>query len=495
MHYKLPEKASKPLLIKGDAFEEIKLFKGNTFDSIIIDFPYLIGFMNMKWDQKSAKLFDAYQQFFKDCIRVLKPGGRMLAFTGSTNYDLFVGWGRKAGFLIQSMMSWVYSSGMPHGIDVVKYSIKQFWLPETDAWEVIRFNFRKEDDFFYEINLKNPYTNEVDYVAGHVPEMFRKYCSSKRSNKTSKDLLLSKLRYLHAEYFGYSVISYDFIRNKESENETGFDYRALFRNRARHEIVKTGPATQLMLDYDGYNSGMKPALEPIAHFQKPLDEDTIVANVIKWGVGALNIKDCKIPLEGMDGVDVEQLIVQMKVNMGLLPPEALETQQDVDMKLLVGDISNMSQSRGGKKLNGTEVREGTDHTFGGSSIPDRLNSGGGGSEIELGKALKDIKSQLFGSNKATEGTTFKDTTISDRLNSGGGGNNKNMKKMINNPDFHKQIRGNHRRVKNVSNALDNNIVHEGSGGDSLNAGGRAFVDPNFDKMVNTYKKYKKGWDI
>ena len=54
MHYKLPESATTPLLIKGDAFQEIKLFKGNTFDSILIDFPYLIGFMGLDWIKKAS---------------------------------------------------------------------------------------------------------------------------------------------------------------------------------------------------------------------------------------------------------------------------------------------------------------------------------------------------------------------------------------------------------------------------------------------------------
>ncbi len=409
MHYKLPDDPFKPLLINGDAFEEIRMIESNSICSVIIDFPYLIEFMGLSWDKLSDDKNKQYESFFRECIRILKPGGRMIAFTGTVNYDLFVGWGRKAGFKIEPMMIWAYSSGMPHGIDVVKYLIKQDHIEFAVSWDVT--DFRLGSEYKYEIDIKHPITERTEKLSGIVPEMFRKFASHKRSSKTSKDLLLSKLRYLHAEYFGYSVISYDFI---ESDNK--MIYRTVFRNRSKHEVIKTGEATDIMIKYDGFNSGLKPAIEPIAHLMKPIDGNSIVANIVKWGVGALNINDCKIPLAGMENADIEQIITDMKIKIGLLPESCRTSSETVDTRTIIDNVKSISQTRNGE-----------DHTFGNTSIRDRMNSGGS-SNIE--KAISDIESQMFGSDKATDGSVFKNTSISDRMNSGGGGKNESMKKTI-----------------------------------------------------------------
>jgi len=453
MYYKLPEKATKPLVIRGNAFEEIKHFKSNTFDSLIMDLPYLIGFMNLKWDTQDQQDALNYAGFFKECIRVLKHGAYMLIFTGSTNYDLFVNWARLAGFEVKPMVGWIYTSGMPHGIDYVKHLINKNHPEYCIAWKVIGFDVSQEADEFkrmiaktdlpsemadkltdyqYMITVKSQ-KGDVETLIGFVPKMFKKYIKGKRSLKTSKDLLLSKLRYIHSEYFKYSVISYDIIKTDD-----GYIYRALLRDRSRNEQVVTGEATEFMRYYDGFNSGLKPALEPIARLQKPMTNLSIVANAMRWGVGGLNIKDCRIPLDGMQDVDIYSIIRSLKVGVGLLPPEKVP-EVTIDMDGVIKDVGSMATARKGKDI-----------TLGNTTIRDRL----GVPRTDLANAIND------GSLK----------------------------------DILSQANSNNRRARHNDNLDGNDGVFTQDISDAFNGGGRAFEDPNHGKMLSDLRNQIVGFD-
>lgn len=60
-------------------------------------------------------------------------------------------------------------------------------------------------------------------------------------------------------------------------------------------------------EWSGWKSvtGLKPALEVIFMVQKPMSEKTIVDNVLRWGVGAMNVDACRIPIGNGEPVDVE----------------------------------------------------------------------------------------------------------------------------------------------------------------------------------------------
>jgi len=58
--------------------------------------------------------------------------------------------------------------------------------------------------------------------------------------------------------------------------------------------LETAPATDQAKTWDGYGTALKPANEPIVLARKPLSEKTIVDNVLKWGVGGLNIDASRV---------------------------------------------------------------------------------------------------------------------------------------------------------------------------------------------------------
>ncbi len=56
----------------------------------------------------------------------------------------------------------------------------------------------------------------------------------------------------------------------------------------------TEPTSDEAKEYEGWGSALKPALEPITMARKPLSEKTIAENILKWGVGGINIDECRV---------------------------------------------------------------------------------------------------------------------------------------------------------------------------------------------------------
>jgi len=85
----------------------------NSIDSIVTDPPWGIKFMKEKWDQDVPS-----KEFWKECLRVLKPGGYVLSFGGCKTYHRMVVNVEDAGFEIRDQIMWVYGSGFPKSHNV-----------------------------------------------------------------------------------------------------------------------------------------------------------------------------------------------------------------------------------------------------------------------------------------------------------------------------------------------------------------------------------------
>ena len=73
------------------------------------------GFMGKSWDA-----FVPSPLVWAECLRVLKPGGHLLAFAGSRTYDWIVMGVRLAGFEVRDQLMWLYGSGFPKSMNVSK---------------------------------------------------------------------------------------------------------------------------------------------------------------------------------------------------------------------------------------------------------------------------------------------------------------------------------------------------------------------------------------
>jgi site-specific DNA-methyltransferase (adenine-specific) len=104
-------------LLVGNCLETLKTLEDNSIDSIVTDPPYELGFMGKTWDNSGV----AYQvSLWQECLRVLKPGGHLLAFGGTRTYHRMAVAIEDAGFEIRDSIHWTYGSGFPKSLDISK---------------------------------------------------------------------------------------------------------------------------------------------------------------------------------------------------------------------------------------------------------------------------------------------------------------------------------------------------------------------------------------
>lgn len=104
-------------LILGDCLEKLKELPENSVDSVVCDPPYELGFMGKSWDNTGIA---NNPLMWAECLRVLKPGGHLLAFSGTRTYHRMAVAIEDAGFEVRDMIEWVYGSGFPKSLNIGK---------------------------------------------------------------------------------------------------------------------------------------------------------------------------------------------------------------------------------------------------------------------------------------------------------------------------------------------------------------------------------------
>lgn len=102
-------------VIHGDCIEVMRALPDNSVDSIVTDPPYGLGFMGKAWDALPPG-----EEWARECLRVLKPGGHLLAFGGTRTWHRLAVAVEDAGFEIRDSIAWMYGSGFPKSHDVSK---------------------------------------------------------------------------------------------------------------------------------------------------------------------------------------------------------------------------------------------------------------------------------------------------------------------------------------------------------------------------------------
>lgn len=145
----------------GDSRDVLKTLADNSIDSIVTDPPYALvsivkrfansprserteniespygrtgrGFMGRRWDTGETAFAVG---FWAECLRVLKPGGHVVAFSGTRTYHRMACAIEDAGFEIRDSLQWLYGSGFPKSHDVAKGLSKQLAGPALcDEWQ------------------------------------------------------------------------------------------------------------------------------------------------------------------------------------------------------------------------------------------------------------------------------------------------------------------------------------------------------------------------
>jgi DNA modification methylase len=234
----------------GDALRVLRAMQPESVTSIITDPPYGLsdvssaevvqaitawasgdrervpdgrGFMSLAWDR-----FVPPPAVWDECLRVLKPGGYMAVFAGTRTADLMGLSIRLAGFRMYDTITWMYSSGMPKGLNVGK---------------------------------------AIDKAAGAEREVI--------GEKLSPD-----------------GIPYSKLHGKLS-GRTGVGIMGTATKVPRINELMTAPSTDDAKQWEGWNTQLKPAGEPIIIAQKSFT-GPIINNVLKHGTGAMNIEACRV---------------------------------------------------------------------------------------------------------------------------------------------------------------------------------------------------------
>ena len=102
-------------ILTGDCMELMKTLPPQSIDAIVTDPPYGLAFMGKRWDYDVPRV-----EVWEQCLRVLKPGGHLLAFSGTRTQHRMAVRIEDGGFEIRDMIAWVYGSGFPKSLDVGK---------------------------------------------------------------------------------------------------------------------------------------------------------------------------------------------------------------------------------------------------------------------------------------------------------------------------------------------------------------------------------------
>ena len=124
-----------PKLFCGDCLQVLKTLEAESVDSVVTDPPYGLSFMGKGWDYKVPTV-----EIWQECLRVLKPGGHLLAFAGTrTQHRMCVNI-EDAGFEIRDMIAWVYGSGFPKAKSCLKPALEPITMARKPAKHVQPLN-------------------------------------------------------------------------------------------------------------------------------------------------------------------------------------------------------------------------------------------------------------------------------------------------------------------------------------------------------------------
>lgn len=102
-------------LRQGDCVELMRALPENSIDAIVTDPPYGLGFMGKAWDALPPG-----EDWARECLRVLKPGGHIVAFGGQRTIHRLTVSLEDAGFEIRDLFGWLQWQGFPKSLDASK---------------------------------------------------------------------------------------------------------------------------------------------------------------------------------------------------------------------------------------------------------------------------------------------------------------------------------------------------------------------------------------
>ena len=116
------------MILNLDCRHGLAMLPDNSVDAIVCDPPYGIRMMGAKWDYDVPGV-----DIWVECLRVLKPGGHLLAFAGTRTQHRMAVRIEDAGFEIRDMIAWVYGSGYPKHRSSLKPALEPITMARKPA--------------------------------------------------------------------------------------------------------------------------------------------------------------------------------------------------------------------------------------------------------------------------------------------------------------------------------------------------------------------------
>lgn len=116
------------MILNMDCRHGMAMLPDNSVDAIVCDPPYGLSFMGKKWDCDVPGV-----DIWAECLRVLKPGGYLLAFAGTRTQHRMAVRIEDAGFEIRDMIAWVYGSGFPKHQSALKPALEPITMARKPA--------------------------------------------------------------------------------------------------------------------------------------------------------------------------------------------------------------------------------------------------------------------------------------------------------------------------------------------------------------------------
>lgn len=158
-------------LHQGDCRDIMRTYPDQHFDAVITDPPYGITFLGEKWDTATPTGFQAWAQSWgEEALRVLKPGGYLLAFSATRTYHRLTSGLEDAGFEVRDGMAWIRADGKPAGVDISSsFDRDAGVLDQREGRTIERFDTSKTATDFSNYKLQTsgaPVTDEAKVWEG-----------------------------------------------------------------------------------------------------------------------------------------------------------------------------------------------------------------------------------------------------------------------------------------------------------------------------------------
>ena len=279
-------------VIHGDSAQELKKLADNSIDAVVTDPPYGIEFLAKEWDSNTGAV-----EIWSECLRVLKPGGYLLAFSAARTYHHLATNIESVGFEIRDQIMWLYASGFPKAQDIGKAIDKRGGMVSNNAdtqslKTILAELFTASGKSNTQINQECGF-NAAGYLRQHDNGVDGWGYALPLNHKWQT---LKQVLGCGDDYDKYFISSERAVVGTKQAGCFDQDFESHTIGARSKTVDITQPATQQANQWHGWKTALKPAHEPICMARKPFKGSTI-DNVLTHGVGALNIDATRIGLE------------------------------------------------------------------------------------------------------------------------------------------------------------------------------------------------------